>query len=83
MGKRRKSSVFVKQEKIQVFKLLFQYQHVKNVTNQLKDVSINGLKIRLAVIVDRLNQLIKRVTEKTELGVFLIDICQVFSSEAT
>ena len=73
----------MKQEKIQVFKLLFQYQHVKNVTNQLKDVSINGLKIRLAVIVDRLNQLIKRVTEKTELGVFLIDICQVFSSEAT
>ena len=62
---------------------MFQYQHVKNVTNQLKDVSINGLKIRLAVIVDRLNQLIKRVTEKTELGVFLIDICQVFSSEAT
>ena len=43
----------------------------------LKDVSINELKIRLAMIVDRLNQLIKRVTEKTELGVFLIDICQV------
>ena len=30
------------------------------------------------MIVERLNQLIKRVTEKTELGVFLIDICQDF-----
>ena len=31
------------------------------------------------MIVERLNQLIKRVTEKTELGVFLIDICQVLT----
>ena len=44
----------------------------------LQDISINELKIRLSMIVDRLTQLIKRVTEKTELGVFLIDICQDF-----
>ena len=48
-------------------------QHIR-----IQDVSINELKIRLSMIVERLNQLIKRVTEKTELGVFLIDICQDF-----
>ena len=48
-----------------------------NILN-IQDVSINELKIRLSMIVERLNQLIKRVTEKTELGVFLIDICQDF-----
>ena len=47
-------------------------------TYEIQDVSINELKIRLSMIVERLNQLIKRVTEKTELGVFLIDICQDF-----
>ena len=35
------------------------------------------LKIRLQELVNRLNLLLKRVTEKTELGVFLIDVCQV------
>ena len=43
-----------------------------------QDVSIMEMKGRLSAIVDRLNQLILRVTEKTELGVFLIDVCQDF-----
>ena len=46
--------------------------------NSTQDVSIMEMKGRLSAIVDRLNQLILRVTEKTELGVFLIDVCQDF-----
>ena len=40
-------------------------------------MSISELKVRLQGVVDRLSQLVERVTEKTELGVFLIAICRV------
>ena len=40
------------------------------------------LKIRLQELVNRLNLLLKRVTEKTELGVFLIDVCQVLKERS-
>ena len=40
-------------------------------------MSISELKVRLQGVVDRLSQLVERVTEKTELGVFLIQICRV------
>ena len=43
----------------------------------MQDKTIGELKIRLKEVVDRLSQLIKRVTEKTELGVFLCNICRV------
>ena len=42
-----------------------------------KDKSIGELKIRFQDVVERLKQLITRVSEKTELAIFLIDICQV------
>ena len=45
-------------------------------SEKIQDCSISELKVRLQDVVERLNQLIKRVTEKTELAIFLIDICQ-------
>ena len=43
----------------------------------VQEMSISELKVRLQGVVDRLSQLLDRVTEKTELGVFLIEICRV------
>ena len=50
---------------------------VWSVINGLQEMSISELKVRLQGVVDRLSQLVERVTEKTELGVFLIAICRV------
>ena len=44
---------------------------------------MSELKIRLQELVNRLNLLLKRVTEKTELGVFLISVCQVTRQDKT
>ena len=46
----------------------------------MQEMSISELKVRLQGVVDRLSQLLDRVTEKTELGVFLIEICRVSPS---
>ena len=46
----------------------------------MQEMSISELKVRLQGVVDRLSQLLDRVTEKTELGVFLIEICRVSQS---
>ena len=46
--------------------------------SKIQDQSISELKVRLQEVVDRLNQLITRVTEKTELAIFLIDVCADF-----
>ena len=40
-------------------------------------MTISELKVRLQDVVDRLSQLVDRVTEKTDLGLFLIEICRV------
>ena len=45
---------------------------------KIQDLSFNNLKDRLQAVVGRLNQLVSRVTEKTDLAIFLSDICKDF-----
>ena len=75
-SKKRKDSRYkIREEKIQVF-IDFDEKKLRE-CYWIKDRSIGELKIRFQEIVERLKQLITRVSEKTELAVFLIDICQV------
>ena len=46
-------------------------------SDKIQDMTISELKLRLQDVVDRLSQLVDRVTEKTDLGLFLIEICRV------
>ena len=77
-SKKRKDSRYkIREEKIQVFiSLVFEEKGIEN-DILIQDRTIGELKIRFQEIVERLKQLITRVSEKTELAVFLIDICQV------
>ena len=77
-SKKRKDSRYkIREEKIQVFICLdFEEKSIEN-DILIQDRTIGELKIRFQEIVERLKQLITRVSEKTELAVFLIDICQV------
>ena len=45
---------------------------------KIQDMSFNHLKYKLQAVIDRLNQLVSRVTEKTDLAVFLTEICKDF-----
>ena len=77
-SKKRKDSRYkIREEKIQVFICLVFDEKKLRECYWIKDRSIGELKIRFQEIVERLKQLITRVSEKTELAVFLIDICQV------
>ena len=76
-SKKRKDSRYkIREEKIQVF-ISLDFDEKLRECYWIKDRSIGELKIRFQEIVERLKQLITRVSEKTELAVFLIDICQV------
>ena len=48
------------------------------VEEKLQELSFNHLKEKLQAVVARLNQLVTRVTEKTDLAVFLTEICKDF-----
>ena len=49
-----------------------------SVDEKIQDMSFNHLKDKLQAVIDRLNQLVSRVTEKTDLAVFLTEICKDF-----
>ena len=49
-----------------------------SVDEKIQDMSFNNLKDKLQAVIDRLNQLVSRVTEKTDLAVFLTEICKGF-----
>ena len=49
-----------------------------SVDEKIQDMSFNNLKDKLQAVIDRLNQLVSRVTEKTDLAVFLTEICKDF-----
>ena len=47
----------------------------------LQDLSFDQLKARMESVVEKLNLLVVRVTEKTDLAVFLTEICSNFKFE--
>ena len=51
---------------------------MKLAEEKMQDLSFNQLKEKLQAVIDRLNQLVSRVTEKTDLAVFLTVICKDF-----
>ena len=50
----------------------------KAAEEKIQDMSFNHLKDKLQGVIDRLNQLVTRVTEKTDLAVFLTEVCKDF-----
>ena len=48
------------------------------VDEKIQDMSFNHLKDKLQAVIDRLKELLSRVTEKTDLAVFLTEICKDF-----
>ena len=50
----------------------------KLVEDKIQELSFKNLKDRLEVVIDRLHQLLKRVTEKTDLAVFLTKVSKDF-----
>ena len=49
-----------------------------SVDEKIQDMSFNHLKDKLQAVIDRLKELLSRVTEKTDLAVFLTEICKDF-----
>ena len=45
---------------------------------KMQELSFTRLKEKLQGVVDRLHQLVSRVTKKTDLALFLIDVCKDF-----
>ena len=45
---------------------------------KIQDLSFAQLKEKLQSVIDRLNELVSRVTEKSDLAVFLTNVCKDF-----
>ena len=48
---------------------------------KIQDLNFDQLRERIQTVIDKLNNLVVRVTEKTELAVFLTEICSNFRFE--
>ena len=53
-------------------------KELKPTEEKIQEMPIDSLKERLQAVITRLNLLVSRVTEKTDLAIFLTEVCKDF-----